>query len=170
MQFHGIYGSRFSMMYSTGVDSSGIDHGLENAKITWAEELGGFADNFQAIEYALKNINPSRPPTSREFLDLCRQAPKIGLASLPYHPDEETQERGRHGIDAISKVLKQKDCSQVEHWATHPRCQRQWDFICKAAIKNALIKSCVDKVIKAGNASNTGKLLNIYRDGAFMPC
>jgi hypothetical protein len=54
---------------------NGIDAGLENAKATWAEELGGFVKWPEAIAYALEHL-PERVPNCIKFKELCRMAPR----------------------------------------------------------------------------------------------
>ena len=73
-RMQGIYGRDFTGQFSTGM-VNGIDAGLENAKITWAEELGGFVKWPEAIAYALEHL-PERVPNCIKFKELCRNAPR----------------------------------------------------------------------------------------------
>ena len=44
---------------------------LEEVKQDWAEELGRFAGQGEAIRYALEHVPDDRPPTVRAFARLC---------------------------------------------------------------------------------------------------
>lgn len=93
----GIYGTAFTNKFSNGaLNDEGRDIGLENAKAVWAEELGGFRDIGEAIQRALKNIDPKFPPSAREFVELCREAAKAvrdAQKALAYTPTPEEAER-----------------------------------------------------------------------------
>lgn len=73
-RLQGVYGREFAGQYSTGL-IDGIDHGMENAKQVWAEELAGFTENPDAIAYALETL-PDRAPNAIKFRDACRRAPE----------------------------------------------------------------------------------------------
>lgn len=60
---------------------------IEDVKADWAQELSGFAENPDAIAYALKHIPADKPPTVLQFKDLCRKAPPKEFAKLAYTPD-----------------------------------------------------------------------------------
>ena len=74
-RLHGTYGLEFWKQYATGA-VNGLDPGIENAKIVWAEELGMFADRPEAIACALQNL-PERLPNAIQFRNLCKAAPPI---------------------------------------------------------------------------------------------
>jgi len=57
---------------------------IEDVKADWAQELAGFAENPDAIAYALKHIPADRPPTVLQFKELCRKAPPKTLAAISY--------------------------------------------------------------------------------------
>ncbi len=73
-RLQGVYGREFTGQFSTGI-VNGVDHGLENAKQVWAEELGGFAKWPESIGYALEHL-PERVPNCIKFKELCRNAPR----------------------------------------------------------------------------------------------
>jgi hypothetical protein len=73
-RLQGVYGREFTSQFSF-VDSTGNDIGLANAKGVWAEELGCFALNPDAISFALLNL-PERSPNAIKFKELCRLAPR----------------------------------------------------------------------------------------------
>lgn len=54
-----------------------------------------------------------------------------------------------------------------EHWATHPRSVMHLRFIFEAAKKDRRFKKCVDQMIDKGICTPDGKLLLIFRNGAF---
>lgn len=55
---------------------------IAEVKTDWSECLKGFADQPQAIAFALANLPDSKPPTAQEFRALCRQSPQIPSALL----------------------------------------------------------------------------------------
>lgn len=108
-RLQGIYGTAFTSKFSTGLDANGVDQGLENAKAVWADELSGFSDNLDAIGYALKNTDPRFAPSAREFLALCRAAPRKEVPALPHKLTEEEIARNRMRInDMLQNVLHSK--------------------------------------------------------------
>lgn len=155
-------------MYSTGVDASGVDRGFENTKQVWAEELAGFADKLDAMKYALKVTDPSRPPTVREFLALCRNAPEPHKPALPFKPTAQDEERNRAAIAKAANALKPKVVDGIDrHWGTHPRSQLQLRAIFAAAEKDVRFAPCITEMIEQGVCTAAGKLLKPYRDGVF---
>jgi hypothetical protein len=58
--------------------------GLDMAavKADWATELSGFSA--EDITYALHHMASDRPPTSAQFRDLCRKAPRPEAKALPW--------------------------------------------------------------------------------------
>ena len=61
------YGSAWNRMWD-GVD-------MDAVMADWADELGGFANNPDAIKRALANLPPDRPPTLGQFRAICIGAP-----------------------------------------------------------------------------------------------
>jgi hypothetical protein len=72
-----MYGNKFSAMWA--------DSNPQAVKAIWAEKLGGFTDQPEAIKTALDSFEDSPwPPTLPEFLAACRTAAKrITVPSLP---------------------------------------------------------------------------------------
>ena len=102
----GVYGREFSGQFSNVED--GVDIGLINAKEVWAEELGGFAENSEAIAYALKHL-PDRAPNVIKFRDLCRHAPpKNAGAALVHRLSPEEIEQNQQRIKEIREMLEGK--------------------------------------------------------------
>jgi hypothetical protein len=104
-RLQGIYGREFTGQFSTGM-VNGIDAGLENAKATWAEELGSFVKWPEAIAYALEHL-PERVPNCIKFKELCRNAPRPEPVRLEYKLTEEQIEANKKRIkDIISGLTK----------------------------------------------------------------
>jgi hypothetical protein len=55
---------------------------IEDVKSMWAHELSHYANNLQAIAWALENL-PERCPNVIEFRNLCRNAPAPEAPRLP---------------------------------------------------------------------------------------
>ena len=107
MRLQGVYGREFTSQFATGM-VDGIDPGIENAKQVWAEELGGFCENPEAISYALKHL-PDRCPNVIRFRDLCRQAPpKNAGAALVHRLSPEEIEQNQQRIKEIREMLEGK--------------------------------------------------------------
>lgn len=160
-ELHGIYGHRFTSNYSTGANASGIDDGLENAKAVWGSDLANFSNDPDAIKYAIKHVNTSRPPTSREFLALCQQAPKNEPAKLPYRSTPESHELGTQLINNMLKRLKYSDQrSYPERWIRNPRSQIQVDYIRDLAKRGYnRFREAIGKMVQDGICSEDGKFL-----------
>jgi hypothetical protein len=105
-RLQGIYGREFTGQFSTGM-VNGIDAGLENAKATWAEELGGFVKWPEAIAYALEHL-PERVPNCIKFKDLCRNAPRPEPVKLEYKLTEEQMAANRIKVKQMMADLKAK--------------------------------------------------------------
>lgn len=98
-RMQGIYGRDFIGQFSTGM-VNGVDAGLENAKATWAEELGGFVKWPEAIAYALEHL-PERVPNCIKFKELCRMAPRPEPVKLEHKISEEQMAENRKRIKEI---------------------------------------------------------------------
>lgn len=168
-RLQGIYGTAFTNKFSTGLDQAGIDRGMANAKSVWADELAGFADNLDAIGYALKNTDPKFPPSSREFLALCRMAPKKEAPAICYTPTAEDRQRTREAAEAAAKALKPKVSDGIDrHWATHPRSALHLKMIFDAAKRDQRFAPCVAEMVADRICTEGGELLKQYRDQQFQ--
>lgn len=71
------YGAAFLRQWPADVDVSLV-------KADWAEVLDGFDGFPDGIAYALRNLDPQRPPNALQFRDLCRQCrsdpPSLSIA------------------------------------------------------------------------------------------
>ena len=86
----GRYGNQFSAKFSRieTINKVPTDVGMLGAKEAWAEELGGFADNPDAIADALKNLPPDFPPNAIQFAELLpqrREANQVERAGPDLH-------------------------------------------------------------------------------------
>lgn len=111
-RLQGIYGREFTGQFSTGM-VNGIDAGLENAKATWAEELGSFVKWPEAIAYALEHL-PERVPNCIKFKELCRNAPRPEPVKLEYKISEEQAAANRKKIKEIIDGLNKQMATKGE--------------------------------------------------------
>ena len=101
------YGSAWNRMWD-GVD-------MDAVMADWADELGGFANNPDAIKRALANLPPDRPPTLGQFRAICIGAPgdvhdKPGRLEAPSTSPEV--------VAAIASAVKGKITgSSAKEWA-----------------------------------------------------
>lgn len=164
-RLQGIYGTTFTNKFRTGVGPDGVDVGFENAKAVWADELRGFADNLDAIAYALRFTDPKFPPSAREFRDLCRQAPKKEAPMLTYTPTAEDIERNHRMAQEVAAVAKPKaEDYAVTTWAMQPRSVAHLGLIRKAIEEQpGRFGGVMEKLVEQGIVSDDGKLLRRYR-------
>lgn len=166
-RLHGIYGTAFTNKFALGIDrDTGIDKGLENAKVAWADELAGFLteQGLETIQHALKHTDPVRPPSAREFRDLCiqharRANPK--QAALPYKPDPEKQ---RQFSAELAKIVSgEHRGNDPIFWATHPRSQGHLAMIIDAARQDPVkFMPCLERLRADGRISAENWLLQRY--------
>lgn len=113
-RMQGIYGRDFTGQFSTGM-VNGVDAGLENAKATWAEELGGFVKWPEAIAYALEHL-PERVPNCIKFKELCRMAPRPEPMKLEHKLTEEqmaeNKKRIKEIIDGLTNHMAMKGAAK----------------------------------------------------------
>lgn len=119
-RLHGVYGTQFSGKYHQGVLVNGVDAGLENAMQVWAEELAGFADHGEALKYALDNIDPRFPPSSKEFAALARRAPAKKVPMVEHKIDPEQLARGLEKLQETQKQVTKPTRDDLD-WARKPR-------------------------------------------------
>jgi hypothetical protein len=123
----GIYGTAFTNKFANGKqDRSGKDIGLENAKHVWAEELAGFADMPEAIAKALADLDPDFAPSSRKFLELCRDAAKTirnDRKALSYTPTPEEEERARLAAKKAKEAVQARAGKGMKQWALDLRAE-----------------------------------------------
>ena len=106
----GIYGQQFHGKYSR--IESGVDVGIAMFKDALATELANFADNLDAIKYALDNLPSTHCPNALELRDIARRAPRKQVEALPYKPTAEDIERNRRIISPVSEM---SDETRIAH-------------------------------------------------------
>jgi len=158
-RLQGIYGTQFTSKFSRV--ESGVDVGLLNAKEVWAEELGGFADQGEAIAHALKNLPPDFCPNAMGFRELCRDAAKRIEPKVPALTYTYDQDKAKRFADQLADVVKSANrSSDPVFWATHPKSHLAFEYIRGAAANNpTLFKPCIDHLISEGKVSEDGKHL-----------
>ena len=134
-RLHGVYGSQFSGKYHQGVMVNGVDAGLENAMQVWADELGGFSDHPEAIGYALENIDPKFPPSSKEFLALCRRAPKKQAPMVEHKISPEELARGLEKLNQTQKQVAKPKQDMLD-WARKPRSAIAFTALYQLAVRD----------------------------------
>lgn len=111
----GVYGGEFAGKFSRVV--GGRDEGIEAAKATWAEELGGFVETPDAIAWALESRNlPERAPNLVQFLGICKTAPRKGAQQLTHTPSAEDRAENRERIQAAAQAVKVGSGSKFTDW------------------------------------------------------
>ena len=86
---------RLSMTYGTEFKNKWNGIPLNEVKSSWSHELGIFADNLNAIGWALQNL-PDRCPNLIEFKSLCKQAPRPTTIAL---------DAAKAPVEVVDKVL-----------------------------------------------------------------
>ena len=160
-RLQGIYGTAFTSKFSTGLDRNGVDQGFENAKTVWADELHGFLDNLDAIGYALKNTDPKFAPAAREFVALCRTAPKKEAPALVHKLTAEEIQRNREMAEAATKAVK-SDSFDGLLWAKRPKSQKAMDMVADAKKEHRkfpALAAIFDQHVVDGVCNEVGKLI-----------
>lgn len=111
----GVYGGEFAGKFSRVV--GGRDEGIEAAKATWAEELGGFVETPEAIAWALESRNlPERAPNLVQFAAICKTAPRQNVPQLTHTPSEEERAENRERIQAAAQAVKFGSAAKFTGW------------------------------------------------------
>lgn len=111
----GVYGGEFAGKFSRVV--GGRDEGIEAAKATWSEELGGFVETPEAIAWALESRNlPERAPNLVQFLAICKTAPRKSVPQLAHMPTAEERTENRERIHAIAETVKTGSSAKFTAW------------------------------------------------------
>ena len=111
----GVYGGEFAGKFSRVV--GGRDEGIQAAKATWADELGGYADTPEAIAFALDVRNlPERAPNLVQFLGICKTAPRKSVQQLAHTPSDEDRSENRERIEAAAQAVKIGSGAKFTDW------------------------------------------------------
>lgn len=164
-RLQGIYGTAFTSKFSTGLNAeTNRDDGWENAKTVWAEDLAGF--ELDDIAYALRHVDPDRAPSSRQFVELCRKAPRKQTTLALPAPSPVDADRAKALAARVAKVFEGKIEGGIDrHWATHPKCPRQFRMILDAVANDARFRQCVDEMVEQGICTGDGRLLKYFKGG-----
>jgi len=161
-KLQGAYGYGFTSKFATGM-VNGVDSGIENAKLVWAEEPGTASDLPEAIGYALKHLPSEKAPNVFEFRDACRRAPRKSeaVAAIEYKPTAEDVERHKEMAHKAAEAVRPKEFDGLL-WAKKPKSQKAMDAIADAK-KNArhfpALAAVFDRLVNDGVANEAGKLL-----------
>lgn len=161
-KFEDWYGAKWAAQYG--------DFPRERVKATWAEELGGFATQGDAIAQAINaQKNSPFPPTLPEFLVLCREAAKrIGNgAKVPALTHVRTADEREHQREMSQRIGQAIGSGKLrdgidEHWATHPLSAAQLRMIFDAAERDPRFQRCITSMVERGVCSADGRLLKRY--------
>jgi hypothetical protein len=74
---------KLSLVYGRDFLSRWEGQELDDVMADWAHELAGFADQPEAIGYALQHLPPEKPPTVLQFRGMCNQRPEKAPLALP---------------------------------------------------------------------------------------
>ena len=66
--------AKMQVRYGRSFDEKWRDIPLEALYSDWAEMLGDYTGDTEALTYALRHMPPAFPPTAMEFLQLCEKA------------------------------------------------------------------------------------------------
>lgn len=155
----GRYGAQFVSKFSRLVD--GVDVGMESARVVWAEDLGQFAENPEALRWAYDNCPPDHCPNSMEFKKLAESAPRPEQKrienNIPANP-----ERVAEFADKAAKLMKEDRDHMA--WAKFPSSQGAMDLIVAGAKKDVRLRAIHRELVDRGVCSESGALLMAYRD------
>jgi hypothetical protein len=121
-RLQGAYGREFTGQFSMIDQSTGIDIGIENAKVVWGEELAMFADNAEAIAYGLKSL-PEKAPNVLRFRETCKMAPARNKAPQVSYNDTATGnyqpgfDKVREHITQLRSTLGMPKFGDNKYWA-----------------------------------------------------
>lgn len=111
----GVYGGEFAGKFSRVV--GGRDEGIAAAKATWAEELGGFVENPDAIAWALESRNlPDRAPNLVQFLAVCRTAPRKIVPQLTHTETAEERAEARGRVKSLAETVRVESRQKFSAW------------------------------------------------------
>lgn len=110
---------RLAMTYGTEFSNKWGTLNSMDVKTYWSHELSVFADNLNAIGWALQNL-PDRCPNLIEFKSLCKQAPRPALTVLdaPKAPVEVVDKVfAEIALKAFKKPVDENGKTNHKRWA-----------------------------------------------------
>ena len=110
---------RLAMTYGTEFSNKWGTLNSMDVKTHWSHELSVFADNLNAIGWALQNL-PDRCPNLIEFKSLCKQAPRPSTIALdaPKAPVEVVDKvLAEIALKAFKKPVDENGKTDHKRWA-----------------------------------------------------
>lgn len=113
---------RLSMIY--GREFMTQWHGMDmlEVKRTWAEELAGFIDRPDCIDYALRNLPTDRAPSALKFREICRRAPPPSVLRIE-HSVQKTADSDELAAKALAATSVNK--KDPKAWAKKLRAREK---------------------------------------------
>ena len=111
--------NRLSMSYGAEFKNKWNGFPLNDVKTNWAHELSFFADDLNAIGWALQNL-PEKCPNLIEFKNLCKQAPKptrIALEAGKAPADVVDREIAKIAQSAFKSPVDERGNVDHKRWA-----------------------------------------------------
>jgi len=98
--------TKLSLVYGHQFLSRWDGLALADVKADWAHELRGFAQNPNAIAYALEHLPPGKPPTVLEFRAICNspQAPQPEKPLALPRVLERSDDEGNRTVERLKRV------------------------------------------------------------------
>jgi len=93
---------KLSLVYGRDFLSRWEGQELPSVMADWSRELAGFADQPDAIAYALQHLPPEKPPTVLQFRALCNLRPDKALPALPA-PESKPAPEVMARVDSLVK-------------------------------------------------------------------
>lgn len=116
----GRFGTSFTNKFASGQAlPDGTDSGIANAMGVWSEDLGGLEG--EQIKYALQHMDAKFPPSSLEFLEIARRAPKMIPPALPA-PEIPAAKLEAH-IATVEKAMHKGGGYDYKGWAKKLRAE-----------------------------------------------
>lgn len=147
-RFSDYYGAKFLDQWRDHPDQARM-------KNTWAEKLGGFSTNLNAIKDALDALDDHPfPPTLPEFLTLCRNAARrtgTEQLKLSHRQTPEEREKARKAGDMALSAMRGMTEKDTLMWARRPKS--------KLAFQSVL------DLIQKGDQRFSEILAELQRDG-----
>jgi hypothetical protein len=110
---------RLSSTYGSSWTRMWADVPMTDVKTAWAHELAAYANNLNAIAWALENL-PDRCPNLIEFKSLCKHAPRPDTKALgePKAPaDVVDRELAKIAAEAFKSPVDSKGNIDHKRWA-----------------------------------------------------
>lgn len=115
MRLHGRFGNEFLNKFKTGDVVNGSDVGIENAKLTWADELSGVSA--ERIKNAL-DTKFEKAPSCDMFLLACKSTPDAHKDFIALPKSTISAEKVEENLNKIKDITEQiKPKTDYKKWA-----------------------------------------------------